>query len=397
MMIENDMEERRRLCRANTARYPRNFVMSQFHCLEANEENPQPTTVPPPCAGMGGGWGERLVLVFKDMNLAQRLGRYLCFFQGAACRVLEETQIKRYLEETDETASQIEFLEDERLQHVDAGRIAIVVSSDPVTLHSKFPRVVSVEFDEETVKPPNRFVRICGETVVTHRVRSMLQLVKYLSHVHTRERTVYLTRHGESEYNLLKKIGGNPGLTPQGELYARWLGDYVNKFEMPTRLWTSSLRRTILTARHIDHRKIGEWTQCLPRVYRNLDEIYAGDFEGKTYDQIAKDEESECGLRQYDKLGYRYPRGESYLDLIARLDPLVHELESYKEPLIIVSHQATLRVLYAYLTNKLRSEAPKLAIPLHTLIKLTILPSGDVIESHITFNECSTDDGQALL
>lgn len=384
------MEERQRLCRANTARYPRNFVMSQFHCLEANEENPQPTTVPPPCAGMGGGCGERLVLVFKDVSLAQRLRRYLCFFQGAACRVLEETQVKRYLEETDETASQIEFLEDERLQHVDTGRIAIVVGNP---LHLKFPRVVSVEFDEEIVQPPHRFVRICGETVVTHRVRSMVEVVKYLSHVHTCERTVYLTRHGESEYNLLKKIGGNPGLTPAGELYARWLGDYVNEFEEPTRLWTSSLRRTILTARHIEHRKIGEWTQCLPRVYRNLDEIYAGDFEGKTYDQIIKTEKE---LRIYDKLGYRYPRGESYLDLIARLDPLVHELESYKEPLVIVSHQATLRVLYAYLTNKLRSEAPKLTIPLHTLIKLTIRPSGEVIENHIVFNECA-DDGQTLL
>jgi broad specificity phosphatase PhoE len=39
------------------------------------------------------------------------------------------------------------------------------------------------------------------------------------------------------------------------------------------------------------------------------------------------------------QLGYRYPRGESYLDLIARLDPLMCELESYTEPLMIVSHQ----------------------------------------------------------
>lgn len=35
----------------------------------------------------------------------------------------------------------------------------------------------------------------------------------------------------------------------------------------------------------------------------------------------------------------RYPRGESYFDLIARVDPLVHELESYQEPVLIVSHQ----------------------------------------------------------
>jgi len=35
--------------------------------------------------------------------------------------------------------------------------------------------------------------------------------------------------------------------------------------------------------------------------------------------------------------------------VISRLDPLVHELESYHEPTLIVSHQAVLRLLYAYL------------------------------------------------
>jgi 6-phosphofructo-2-kinase/fructose-2,6-biphosphatase 2 len=47
----------------------------------------------------------------------------------------------------------------------------------------------------------------------------------------------------------------------------------------------------------------------------------------------------EASLRKMDKIGYRYPRGESYFDLIARVDPLVHELESYQEPVLIVSHQ----------------------------------------------------------
>ena len=36
---------------------------------------------------------------------------------------------------------------------------------------------------------------------------------------------------------------------------------------------------------------------------------------------------------------------------------------------LIVSHQATLRVLYAYLTDKLPESCPEL-IPLHTVIQL---------------------------
>ena len=49
----------------------------------------------------------------------------------------------------------------------------------------------------------------------------------------------------------------------------------------------------------------------------------------------------------------------------------MHELESYKEPLLVVSHQATLRVLYTYLVGGERRDAPKVEIPLHTLIKIT--------------------------
>jgi broad specificity phosphatase PhoE len=40
-------------------------------------------------------------------------------------------------------------------------------------------------------------------------------------------------------------------------------------------------------------------------------------------------------------------------------------------PVLIVSHQATLRVLYAYLTFRRPSECPSLPMPLHTVIQLT--------------------------
>jgi broad specificity phosphatase PhoE len=50
---------------------------------------------------------------------------------------------------------------------------------------------------------------------------------------------------------------------------------------------------------------------------------------------------------------------------------LVHELESYHEPLLLVSHQAVLRLMYAYLMGKPRATAPKIEIPLHTVIRIT--------------------------
>ena len=47
--------------------------------------------------------------------------------------------------------------------------------------------------------------------------------------LHTLPRTFYMTRHGQSEYNLLGKIGGDSGLTPAGLEYARRLATFAHE------------------------------------------------------------------------------------------------------------------------------------------------------------------------
>ena len=39
-----------------------------------------------------------------------------------------------------------------------------------------------------------------------------------------------------------------------------------------------------------------------------------------------------------NKLTYRYPRGESYSDLISRIEPIIFEIERSPNPVIIVGH-----------------------------------------------------------
>ena len=94
-----------------------------------------------------------------------------------------------------------------------------------------------------------------------------------------------------------------------------------------------------------------------PRVLRNLDEIYAGVCDGMTYDEIEANYPEEFALAKLKQAGIPYPRGESYLDVISRLDPLIQELESYQEPVLIVGHQGVLRLIYAYFTGMDRTEA----------------------------------------
>ena len=41
-------------------------------------------------------------------------------------------------------------------------------------------------------------------------------------------RIIFFSRHGESEYNVQDRIGGNPDLTERGETFARAIGKHVN-------------------------------------------------------------------------------------------------------------------------------------------------------------------------
>lgn len=43
---------------------------------------------------------------------------------------------------------------------------------------------------------------------------------------------------------------------------------------------------------------------------------------------------------------HRYPGGESYQDLFLRLEPVIFEMLRERSPLLVVGHQAILRVLY---------------------------------------------------
>lgn len=63
-------------------------------------------------------------------------------------------------------------------------------------------------------------------------------------------------------------------------------------------------------------------------------------------------------------------RGESYVDIIERLQPVIFELERTTKPVIVVSHQAVLRCLISYFVDSPKTNIPYYSIPLHTLVKI---------------------------
>jgi broad specificity phosphatase PhoE/predicted kinase len=201
-----------------------------------------------------------------------------------------------------------------------------------------------------------------GRQMVINRIEGYVpaRVVAYLMNLRPSTRPIWVVRHGESLFNVDGRIGGDSELSERGLRFAGALAEFFAD-RLPRRVWTSTLTRTRQTAKALG---------VEPLSWRALDEIDAGTCDGMSYRQIAETMPDEYAARAADKLRYRYPRGESYEDVVQRLDPLIAELERHTEPLLIVGHQAVLRVLYAYVIGEPRDNCPFLSIPLHTVIEL---------------------------
>lgn len=203
--------------------------------------------------------------------------------------------------------------------------------------------------------------------VITNRIKGYLigRIAFFLSNVHIAPRHIFLSRHGESQDNVLGRIGGDSSLSERGKVYAKKLAEFIMAGKPENsefKIWTSTLNRSIETSQHFH----------LPTVqWKVLNEIHAGICEGMTYKQIEEQFPEEFVARANDKFHYRYPQGESYADLVQRLEPVIIELERQYDPVLVIGHQAVLRVLYAYFSGKEAKECPHLDVPLHTVAQLT--------------------------
>ncbi|XP_062357040.1 6-phosphofructo-2-kinase/fructose-2,6-bisphosphatase 4 isoform X2 [Cinclus cinclus] len=234
----------------------------------------------------------------------------------------------------------------------------------------------SYETLDETLDKDLSYIKIMdvGRSYLVNRVMDHIQsrIVYYLMNIHVTPRSIYLCRHGESELNLKGRIGGDPGLSVRGKEFAKSLAQFINEQNIKDlKVWTSQMKRTIQTAEALG----------VPyEQWKVLNEIDAGVCEEMTYEEIQENYPLEFALRDQDKYRYRYPKGESYEDLVQRLEPVIMELER-QENVLVICHQAVMRCLLAYFLDKPAEQLPYLKCPLHTVLKLTPVAYGCKVES----------------
>lgn len=163
--------------------------------------------------------------------------------------------------------------------------------------------------------------------------------------------TLYFTRHGQTKWNLQKKMQGHKDspLTEFGIRQAEWLRERLGNVDFDA-IYSSSSPRAVSTARILlGNRPIDIST------LDSLKEINMGLWEGQNVKHI-----QQAYPVQYEQF-FNQPHlytptghGESYRELLGRTLPAIKDIitKHKGKEVLIVTHRITLKAVMGYFLNK---------------------------------------------
>jgi alpha-ribazole phosphatase len=156
---------------------------------------------------------------------------------------------------------------------------------------------------------------------------------------------LFLCRHGEPEEPVRGRICGalDVGLSPRGREQAKQLAAALAPASFAA-VYTSPLKRALETARVIAAAR-----HLAPLEVDELQEIDFGAFEGLTYDEAAARYPDVYRTWMEDPARVRFPGGEAYQDLRARVAAAFAEIPQRHEgrALTVVAHGGVIRAVLA--------------------------------------------------
>lgn len=157
---------------------------------------------------------------------------------------------------------------------------------------------------------------------------------------------IYLTRHGETEWNREGRFQGNKNseLTEKGILAAELLSLRIEGTELDC-IVSSPLKRAYQTAEIVRGNKKIDIIKD-----EGFKEINLGDFEGMRWDEIEEKHGDILSRITEDPINNRYPNGENLTEFYSRVE------RSFKDTInrfrgkniLIVAHGGTIKCIEAY-------------------------------------------------
>lgn len=153
----------------------------------------------------------------------------------------------------------------------------------------------------------------------------------------------YVVRHGQSLGNLLRKFFGHTdhGMTDLGHSQGIKTGEYLKDKGIDV-LYSSDLPRAFDTAKHI-----GEQIGLSPKAYTELREIYAGEWEGKFFDELLEKYPTYRNVWKEDIGRVVCDGGESASELLHRAKYIFEEIakNNPNRTVCVTTHATVIRVM----------------------------------------------------
>jgi broad specificity phosphatase PhoE len=154
---------------------------------------------------------------------------------------------------------------------------------------------------------------------------------------------LYLLRHGETESSQSGTYCGfsDVDLTPEGQAMAQAFADKYQHLSWQA-VYASPLKRTVATAT-----PFCEATGHTPQLRDGLKEMFFGDWEGKTHDEV-RQHYGDDYLRWLAEPAWNPPTsGETGVQVASRAALVIAEIEANHTDgnVLIVSHKTTIRLI----------------------------------------------------
>jgi len=223
-------------------------------------------------------------------------------------------------------------------------------------------RILKYQRSFETISDDNMsYIKMINlsSKIISNRIFGHLSttVMNFLTSIHLELRPVWLATE------VVVEEGGKVEATD--ERFRVMLGKFVEK-RIPNKMdelviFTSP--ESIKTVQHLYYGK---------RVPSSLlDPLNTGECMNLSDTEIMEQKPEIYQKLKSDQFHYRFPNGESYSDLVQRLDPFILQLERFTVPTLVVAHQSVIKVLYCYFMKSQQVlSVSDIEIPKYTVIEL---------------------------